>query len=65
MILYSTPPITLMGVGKEMKRQNPKAITYLLLKDIFPQNALDIGMLTETGWKGFLYSRFRKQGNGR
>ena len=61
LILYSTPPITLMGVVKEMKRQNSKAISYLLLKDIFPQNALDIGMLSETGWKGFLYRRFRKQ----
>ena len=61
LILYSTPPITLMGVVKEMKHQNPKAISYLLLKDIFPQNALDIGMMTETGWKGFLYRRFRKQ----
>lgn len=61
LILYSTPPITLMGVVKAMKRQNPKTITYLLLKDIFPQNALDINMLTETGWKGILYRRFRKQ----
>lgn len=50
LILHSTPPIRLMGVVKEMKRQNPNAISYLLLKDIFPQNALDLGMLQETGW---------------
>lgn len=61
LILYSTPPITLMGVVKEMKRQNPKAITYLLLKDIFPQNALDLGMMTAHGMKGLLYKRFRQQ----
>ena len=60
-ILYSTPPITLMGVVKDMKRKNPQAITYLLLKDIFPQNALDLGMMTEKGLKGFLYRHFRKQ----
>ena len=60
-ILYSTPPITLMGVVKDMKRKNPQAITYLLLKDIFPQNALDLGMMTEKGLKGILYRHFRKQ----
>ena len=60
-ILYSTPPITLMGVVKDMKKKNPQAITYLLLKDIFPQNALDLGMMTEKGLKGFLYRHFRKQ----
>jgi len=61
LILYSTPPITLMGVVKDMKRKNPQAITYLLLKDIFPQNALDLGMMTEKGLKRFLYRHFRKQ----
>lgn len=61
LILYSTPPITLMGVVKDIKRKNPQAITYLLLKDLFPQNALDLGMMTEKGLKGFLYRHFRKQ----
>ncbi len=61
LILYSTPPITLMGVVKHLKKQNPKAISYLLLKDIFPQNAVDIGMMTKTGLKGLLYKHFRKQ----
>ena len=37
-ILSSTPPIMLTGVVKFMKRRCPMAITYLLLKDIFPQN---------------------------
>ena len=61
LILYSTPPITLMGVVKYLKKKNPQAVTYLLLKDIFPQNAVDIGMMSKTGAKGFLYKHFRKQ----
>ena len=42
LILYSTPPITFTNVVKYMKRKNPKAVSYLLLKDIFPQNAVDM-----------------------
>ena len=61
LILYSTPPITLMGAVKYLKKLNPQARTYLLLKDIFPQNAVDIGMMSKTGVKGLLYKRFRKQ----
>ena len=61
LILYSTPPITLMGVVKYLKKKNPQAMTYLLLKDIFPQNAVDIGMMTKSGVKGILYKHFRKQ----
>lgn len=61
LILYSTPPITLMGVVKYLKKKNPKALSYLMLKDIFPQNAVDIGMMSKSGVKGFLYNYFRKQ----
>lgn len=32
-----------------------------MLKDIFPQNAVDIGMITKTGIKGLLYKYFRKK----
>lgn len=46
-ILYSTPPITFTSVVKFLKKRNPLAISYLLLKDIFPQNAVDIGMFGE------------------
>jgi glycosyltransferase involved in cell wall biosynthesis len=41
------------------KRDNAK--TYLLLKDIFPQNAVDLGILTKKGVKGILYKFFRKK----
>lgn len=61
LILYSTPPITLMGVVKYLKKKNPEAKSYLMLKDIFPQNAIDIGMMSKSGVKGFLYNYFRKQ----
>ena len=61
LILYSTPPITFNKVIKVVKRRNPQAMTYLLLKDIFPQNAVDLGMMTKTGVKGMLYKMFRKK----
>lgn len=61
LILYSTPPITFSKVIKYLKACNPGAKAYLLLKDIFPQNAVDIGMMTKTGVKGMLYGQFRKK----
>lgn len=61
LILYATPPITLQGVVKYLKKKNPQAQSYLMLKDIFPQNAVDIGMMTTTGVKGLLYRYFRKK----
>lgn len=58
LILYCTPPITFLNVVKYIKsRDNAK--TYLLLKDIFPQNAVDLGLLKTTGIKGFIYQYFR------
>lgn len=59
LILYSTPPITFPKVIEYAKKANTKAKTYLLLKDIFPQNAVDMGMLTKDGLKGVLYKFFR------
>ena len=61
-ILYSTPPITFNNVIKYAKKASGgKALTYLLLKDIFPQNAVDMGMLSKTGIKGVLYNMFRRK----
>ena len=56
LILYSTPPITFTKVIKRVKESNPNATSYLLLKDIFPQNAVDMGILAK---KGLLYKFFR------
>lgn len=60
LILYSTPPITLVSAIEYVKKRD-HAKTYLLLKDIFPQNAVDIGMMTKRGLKGLLYNYFRKK----
>jgi glycosyltransferase involved in cell wall biosynthesis len=57
LILYSTPPITLTKTVKEIKRRD-NSVSYLLLKDIFPQNAVDIGMMSR---KGLLHFLFRKK----
>ena len=54
LILYSTPPITFTNVVRYLKKQNPKAVSYLLLKDIFPQNAVDIGMFSA----GSLFNKY-------
>ena len=61
LILYSTPPITFPKVIQYLKKSNPQAKTYLLLKDIFPQNAVDLGMMSKSGVKGVLYRFFRKK----
>lgn len=48
LVLYSTPPITLTKVIRYIKHRD-NAISYLLLKDIFPQNAVDLGMINKGG----------------
>lgn len=60
LIIYSTPPITLQRAVAYVKKRD-QAHTYLLLKDIFPQNALDLGMLQTRGVKGILYRYFRNK----
>lgn len=60
LVLYPTPPVTQVDtVAYIKKRDNAK--TYLLLKDIFPQNAVDIGMMRKSGIKGIIYKTFRKK----
>ena len=60
LVLYSTPPITLVKVVEYVKNRDG-AKTYLLLKDIFPQNAVDLGMMNKQGIKGFIYKFFRRK----
>jgi len=48
LILYSTPPITFYKVINYIKKRD-NAYAYLLLKDIFPQNAVDMKMLKKNG----------------
>lgn len=58
LVIYSTPPITLQRAVEYVKNRD-KAVAYLLLKDIFPQNALDLGMFKKSGLKGLLYTYFK------
>lgn len=58
LVMYSTPPITLAKVIEFVKKRD-NATTYLLLKDIFPQNAVDIGIMRKSDIKGILYKYFR------
>lgn len=59
-ILYSTPPITLAGVVKRLKRKYG-AKTYLMLKDIFPQNAIDIGLFSASSPIAWYFRRKEKK----
>ena len=58
LIIYTTPPITLTRLIQSLKKKHPQAFTYLLLKDIFPQNAVDIGMFSKNS---IFYKYFRQQ----
>ncbi len=57
LVLYSTPPITFNKVIRWVK-QRYNAKSYLLLKDIFPQNAVDLGMFSKNSP---FYYFFRKK----
>lgn len=57
LVLYSTPPITFQKVVSYVKKRDG-AKSYLLLKDIFPQNAVDLEKFSD---KGLIYHFFRKK----
>lgn len=57
LILYATPPITFNKVIERVKRRCG-CRSYLMLKDIFPQNAVDLGMMKEGS---FLHKMFRRK----
>lgn len=48
LVLYATPPITYNRVIKNVKKRCG-CRSFLMLKDIFPQNAVDLGMMREGG----------------
>lgn len=60
LIMYPTPPVT-QGRTVEYLKKRDGSITYLVLRDIFPQNALDIGLMQNNGIKGLAYRYFRKK----
>lgn len=60
LIIYSTPPITFENVIRFIKKRDA-CFSYLLLKDIFPQNAVDLGMMSHGSliWRYFRYKENR------
>lgn len=59
-ILYATPPVTFFNLVKWLKDISG-AKTYLLLKDIFPQNAVDMGMLRQSSIIHKYFQRIEKK----
>lgn len=55
LILYTTPPVTFEKVIRYVKKKN-NCKSYLILKDIFPQNAVDLGIMKE---HGLVYKYFK------
>lgn len=60
LVMYSTPPITFSKVVDYIKKRD-NAFSYLLLKDIFPQNAVDMKMLKKDGILHKLFIRKEKK----
>ena len=58
LVLYPTPPITL-GRAVEYVKKRDNAKSYLMLKDIFPQNAVDLGIMKRHGIMAMIYRFFR------
>ncbi len=57
LILFQSPPLTLYSVVKwAMKKYN--ANSYLMMKDIFPQNGVDIGLYSK---RSPVYLHFKKE----
>ena len=60
-IAYPTPPITLAPVLRYCAKRYKSAIRYLMLKDIFPQNAVDLGMFSKSSPIYKYYRRMERQ----
>jgi glycosyltransferase involved in cell wall biosynthesis len=56
-ILMPTPPITLTKTANWIKKKSGAKL-YLILRDIFPQNAVDLKIISENG---LIHSFFRKK----
>ncbi|WP_238403185.1 glycosyltransferase family 4 protein [Paenibacillus mesophilus] len=58
LVVYPTPPITFASVANYIKRRD-RCKSYLILRDIFPQNARDLGMMA--GGPVFAYFRRKER----
>jgi glycosyltransferase involved in cell wall biosynthesis len=57
LIVSPTPPVTLVNLVSKLKKKN-KAPFYLILRDIFPQNAVDLDFMKKDG---LIYKYFRRK----
>ena len=57
LVIMPTPPITLTAVAFWLKKKYG-SITYLIMRDIFPQNAVDLGLMRSDS---FIFKYFRKK----
>ncbi|NTW70834.1 MAG: glycosyltransferase family 4 protein [Eubacteriaceae bacterium] len=57
LVLFESPPVTNSGIVTWSKKQF-NCMSYLMLKDIFPQNAADLGILKP---RGVLFHFFKAQ----
>lgn len=57
LVLYATPPVTFQKIVDYIKKRD-NATSYLLLKDIFPQNAVDLNKISP---RGIIYKYFRSK----
>lgn len=60
LILYEAPPVTNAALVSWAKKKF-NCPSYLMLKDIFPQNAVDIGMMKKNGLLYKFFQRKEKQ----
>ena len=60
LVLYTTPPTTLASVVEDIKKKY-NCVSYLMLKDIFPQNAVDLGMIKNGSFLHILFRKFEKK----
>ena len=60
LIIYTTPPITFNALVQKLKKVHG-AKSLLLLKDIFPQNAIDLGIIGRRSILGYFFRRMEKK----
>jgi glycosyltransferase involved in cell wall biosynthesis len=57
LVIIPTPPITLVDLSASLKVKHQTKV-YLMLRDIFPQNAVDLGFIKKNG---IIYKYFRSK----
>ncbi len=60
LLLISTPSIFQLKIVSNFRKKFPNAKVVLLLKDIFPDNAVDLGILNDSFFHKLAFSYFKK-----